>query len=86
MNEPLSVLERNVGYVRDLVKQRPGELDITGLITETRLRHDPENPLGIQDAREAIAEAERIRLIYKRYQAVIFNGVYHGPNQYYHPF
>ena len=80
MGETVSPLERNMGYVVSLVNEKPGELDLFELTKETRLKHDSYNPLGFKDARDAIAEAERISLIQPRTKGFLY-----GDRQFYYP-
>jgi hypothetical protein len=60
------LLERNIEYVLDAVRENPGEFDLFQLTIETRLRYDKENPLGLKDARDAIAAAEKDNKIYSQ--------------------
>ncbi|MBI2658390.1 hypothetical protein HYX08_06895 [Candidatus Woesearchaeota archaeon] len=55
--------ERNIGYVVSVVGEQPGELTDFDLTLQTRLKHDPLNPLGLKEARDAIAEAKQRGLI-----------------------
>ncbi len=56
-------LKRNIDYVVSLVNEKPGKLDLFELTKQTRLKHNPNNPLGFKDARDAISEAELKGLI-----------------------
>ena len=80
MSETVSPLERNVGYVVSLVKERTGELDLFELTKQTRLRHDTSNPLGLKDARDAITEAEQRGLIQARTKGFLY-----GDMKFYYP-
>lgn len=66
MGETVSPLERNVGYVVSLVREKPGKLTEYKLTKQTQLRHGKENPLGFDDAMYAVEEAERRGLVQAR--------------------
>ena len=58
-------LERNVRYVINVFEKQPTTVgySLFDLTLKVRLIHNRENPLGLKDAREAITEAEKRRLI-----------------------
>ena len=60
-------LERNVGYVTNILTKGPNEIgySLFVLTLKVRIAHDKHNPLGLKDARDAINEAERRGLIRK---------------------
>ena len=63
MDQPINPSERNIGYVADIVNEKPGQLTEFDLTLQTRLRHSTGIPLGLKDATDAIAEAEQKGLI-----------------------
>ena len=63
MNQPNNPAERNIGYVVSVVNETPGKLDEFELTLQTRLKHDPLNPLGLREAKDAIAAAKQRGLI-----------------------
>ena len=79
MNE-VNTLERNVGYVNALVRNKPGEFDLFELTKHVRLKHSTDNPLGLKDAKDAIAEAERRNLVQPRNKGHLY-----GDAQFYYP-
>ena len=63
MSQPINPSERNIGYVVDIVNEKPGQLTEFDLTLQTRLRHNTKIPLGLRDAKNAIAEAQQRGLI-----------------------
>ena len=63
---PSDELERNVGYViKTLENKERDYVNISELTIGTRLAHSREEPLGLKDARDAIAEAKNRGLVRK---------------------
>ena len=81
----MSELKRNIGYVVDLVNERPGGLDYFELTLQTRLRHSRENPLGLNEARDAIAGAEQRGLIEARPRSDSLGTYFYGDKKVYYP-
>ncbi len=63
MDQPNNPAERNIGYVVSVLNEKPGQLNDFELTLQIRLRHDAENPLGLRDAKDAIAAAKQRNLI-----------------------